>query len=132
MFQIQVTESTYRALELAARLTGMTPGGVVDRLVAQSPAPSHQAQSVNDDEGSGVAVYADYAGHRVKGTFYPLTRRIDITSGSLSGGSYKSPSAAARAVVNSLKPGVNSNRNGWSFWLLADGTGDLQSIRHRG
>ncbi|MEV5252853.1 hypothetical protein AB0K98_13965 [Streptomyces werraensis] len=35
------------------------------------------------------------------------------------------------AWVTHYKPGVNPNRNGWSFWVLDDGSGGLlQTIRH--
>ena len=128
MQTIQVSDTTYRALELAARLTGMTPGGVIERLVAQSAQePTAPAVASNPE---GVAVYADYNGERIKGVFDPVTTRIDITSGRVAGTKYKTPSAAARAVVESERPGVDSNRNGWTFWSLDDGSGrQLQAIR---
>ncbi|MGF7239465.1 MAG: hypothetical protein ACQSGP_31590 [Frankia sp.] len=77
-----------------------------------------------------VIVYADYEGHRTHGHYDGSTTRIDITSGALAGRSFKTPTGAARAVVAHYKPGVSPNRNGWSFWVLDDGSGRfLQSIR---
>lgn len=78
-----------------------------------------------------VGVYVDYEGHRTRGNYDRDTKRIDITSGPLAGQSFKTPTGAARAVVAYYKPDVNPNRNGWSFWLLDDGSGGLlQTIRH--
>lgn len=78
-----------------------------------------------------VGVYVDYEGHRTRGSYDRDTKRIDITSGPLAGQSFKTPTGAARAVVAYYKLDVNPNRNGWSFWLLDDGSGGLlQSIRH--
>lgn len=106
----------------------MTPSGVIEKLVAQtSREPTAPAGASNP---KAVAVYADYNGERIQGLFDPVTTRIDITSGQVSGTKYKSPSAAARAVVESERPGVDSNRNGWTFWSLDDGSGRrLQAIR---
>lgn len=133
MATIEVKESTKRALDLAGRLTGMTSGEVVERLVAQMSAmTTPDAQSSNGDQSAsnGVRIYADYDGQRTHAIYDPVTTRIDITSGPLSGSHHKTPSAAARAVVAQARPTVNSNRNGWGFWVIDDGSGKwLQSIR---
>lgn len=130
MYTIEVNEWTYRAIELASRLTSLEPGAVVERLVQQmSEAPAKPASAGSPP--NGVTIYADYNGQRTKGVFDPVTTRIDIIEGKIAGTSHKTPSAAARAVVEGERPGVNSNRNGWSFWYLDDGSGKfLQSIRH--
>lgn len=128
MQTIQVNDTTYRALELAARLTGMTPGGVVEKLVAQSTVEPTTEQSA--DPTDGVNVYADYNGVRIKGVFDPVTTSITIATGKLATTRHKTPSAAARAVVESERPGIDSNRNGWTFWNIDDGSGrQLQAIR---
>ncbi|MFE0362312.1 hypothetical protein [Streptomyces griseoaurantiacus] len=129
---IEVDTQTYRSLEFAARISGCTTGEVVARLVAEAsmPAPSAKESSEQPEEASGVTIYADYEGHRTQGRYDLRTTRIDITSGPLSGQSFKTPTGAARAVVAHYKPGVSPNRNGWSFWVLDDGSGKfLQSIR---
>jgi len=57
--------------------------------------------------------------------------RVEITDGPLKGNSYKTPTAAARAVVRAYNPQVNDNRNGWGFWQL-DRSGPrtwLQALR---
>lgn len=128
MRTIEVTESTFRAIELAARLTGMSLGGVVERLVAQSASPSPTKESPAPDDA--VKVYAAYNGRRVTGDFSPIAKGITITSGPLIGEYHKTPSSAARAVIKSERPDVDPNRNGWTFWLLDDGTErPLQAIR---
>ncbi|MGW3150486.1 hypothetical protein ACWDG1_38700 [Streptomyces sp. NPDC001177] len=131
---IEVDEQTYRSIEFAARMGNTTAGEVVARLVrsASVPPPAPAAASKEDAEKERkVGVYVDYEGHRTRGSYDRDTKRIDITSGPLAGQSFKTPTGAARAVVAHYKPDVNPNRNGWSFWLLDDGSGGLlQTIRH--
>lgn len=128
---IELDDHTYRSLEFAARMANTTAGEVVARLVAQASLPNpHQSPATSGGSPDVTAVYADYDGHRTHGTYDRTTTRIDITSGPLAGRSFKTPTGAARAVVAYYKPGVNPNRNGWSFWILDDGSGrSLQSIR---
>lgn len=124
--------STHRSLEFAARMSGRTAGEVVARLVAAAsmPVSTPKEETERAEASEGVGVYVVYAGHRTQGRYDPATRRIDITSGPLGGRSFKTPTGAARAVVSHYKPGVSPHRNGWSFWMLDDGSGRyLQSIR---
>lgn len=128
---VEVDERTHRSLEFAARMSGCSAGEVVARLVATAsmPAPAREETTHRESSG-GVGVFADYEGRRTQGSYYPKTTRIDITSGPLAGQSFKTPTGAARAVVALYKPGISPNRNGWSFWMLDDGSGRfLQSIR---
>ncbi len=121
---IEVDDQTYRSLEFAARMAKTTTGEVVARLVAQASVPETTAAATDAKSTSAsVNVYADYDGHRTRGVFDPTTSRIDITSGSLAGRSFKTPTGAARAIVTHHNPGVNPNRNGWLFWMLDDGSG---------
>lgn len=127
---IEVDEQTYRSIEFAARMGSSTAGEVIARLVRSASAPVVTSEEGAEGE-SKVGVYVDYEGHRTRGNYDRDTKRIDITSGPLAGQSFKTPTGAARAVVAYYKPDVNPNRNGWSFWLLADGSGGLlQTIRH--
>ena len=127
MATIDVDEPTYRSIAFAARIAGATPGEVVARLIAEAALPTEGAPDATNDQ---VAIYADYDGRRTEANFDPRTHRVDITAGPLAGRSYKTPSGAAIAVVRHHKPTVNPNRNGWGFWVLADGTGRLlQSLR---
>ncbi|MGQ4724899.1 hypothetical protein [Streptomyces tunisiensis] len=131
---IEVDAQTYRYIEFAARMGNTTAGEVVARLVRTASVPSSVPADANGQDAKAerkVDVYADYEGHRTRGSYDRDTKRIDITSGPLAGQSFKTPTGAARAVVTHYKPGVNPNRNGWSFWLLDDGSGEfVQSIRH--
>jgi hypothetical protein len=129
---IELDAQTYRSLEFAAHISGCTAGEVVARLVAEAsmPRPPTNEDSEHPEGARGEVVYADYEGHRTQGRYDPRTTRIDITSGPLAGRSFKTPTGAARAVVTHYKPGVSPNRNGWSFWILDDGSERfLQSIR---
>jgi hypothetical protein len=129
---IEVDENTSRQLEFAARIINSTPGEVVARLVAAASMPERPPASVEDGEpiGPAIAIYADYDGHRTHAVYDRDTTRVDVTSGPLSGRSFKTPTGAARAVVSHYKPDVSPNRNGWSFWVLDDGSGKfIQTIR---
>lgn len=126
MPMIQVDEQTAEKLEFAARMQGTTAGKVVSRLVHDFMAPP-----TTSDSGQTATVYALYAGHKTTGAFDRETKRLDVTSGPLKGQSFKTPTGAARAIVAHYNPAVSPHRNGWSFWLLEDGSGKpLQSIRH--
>ncbi|MEU2712187.1 hypothetical protein [Streptomyces sp. NPDC007205] len=128
---IEVDEQTYRSIEFAARMGGTTAGEVVARLVRNASMPPSAPAAAGAEKERTVDVYVDYEGHRTRGSYDRDTKRIDITSGPLAGQSFKTPTGAARAVVAHYKPDVNPNRNGWSFWLLDDGSGGtLQTIRH--
>src|SRR5262249_39946769 len=131
----EVDDQTYRSLALAARIGGCTAGDVVARLVAETsmltlPAPAALEGKQHSETVDGVAAYADYEGDRTQGRYDLKTSRIDITAGPLRGQSFKTPTGAARAVVAHYKPSVSPQRNGWSFWVLDDGSGRfLQNIR---
>lgn len=129
MPQLEIDSRTARALEFAARMAHVSPGQLVARLVDQASRGEGQLAGAEADDRVGVC--ADYAGFRTKGLYDSLTGRIDVVAGPLEGRSFKTPSSAARAVVEHYKPGVSPQRNGWSFWMLDDGSSlPLQSIRH--
>ncbi|WP_344078568.1 hypothetical protein [Luedemannella helvata] len=91
----------------------MSEGEIVRRLVATHA--DQQAEPAAQDEG--VPIYADYSGHRTRALYF-APARVQITDGPLRGRSFKTPTAAARAVVRQYNPQVNDNRNGWGFWQL--------------
>lgn len=132
MATIDVDEGTYRSIEFAARMAGISRGEVVARLIAETamlPISGRDDAGENHEHGT-VSIYADYAGQRTQGRFDCRTHRVDITAGPLAGKSYKTPSGAAIAVVSHYNPTVNPNRNGWDFWTLDDGSGRLlQTLR---
>lgn len=130
MPQLEIDARTARALEFAARMAQVSTGQLVARLVDQASRGESPMGAAADDR---VGVYADYAGYRSRGLFDPTTGRIDLGAGPLEGKSYKTPTAAARAVIQHYRPEVSASRNGWSFWLIDDGSArPLQSIRHGG
>lgn len=128
---IEVDDRTYRSLEFAARVASISAGEVVARLVADASMPNPTPSPAGSEDASKlVGIYVDYSGHRTKADFDPDTSRVDITAGPLAGRSFKTPTGAARAVVAHYKPEVSPNRNGWSFWILDDGSQRfLQSLR---
>jgi len=78
-----------------------------------------------------VPVHADYAGYRTHGLYIPGPARIEITDGPLVGKVFKSPTAAARAVVSHYRPTVSAHRNGWAFWTVTATHVPLQNIRYQ-
>ncbi|WP_380279024.1 hypothetical protein [Kitasatospora purpeofusca] len=133
MPHVEVDIQTARALEFAARMAGITPGQVVARLV-QEASPVHTREAIpTESRPTGdkrVAIHAQYEGFLTEALFDPVTGRVDITSGPLKGTSHRTPSSAARAIINHHNPKVSGARNGWSFFSLSDGSGrPLQTIR---
>lgn len=127
MATIEVDEDTKRTVSFAARMAQLTEGAIIRRLIAASA-------WVNDEpaqpRAGGVAVYADYEGHRVHAR-YIEPARVEIIDGPLAGQSFKTPTGAARAVIRHFNPDINDNRNGWTFWQI-DEPGvrrPLQAIR---
>jgi len=128
MPHIEVDEETYRNLAFAARVAGIEIGEVVTRLVALPREPS--TLELVGDEPTSIPVYADYDGHRTRACFTPGPGRVEILSGPLAGSVYRTPSEAARAVVSERRPGVNPQRNGWTFWIETATGAPIQRLRH--
>jgi hypothetical protein len=125
--QIDVDDDTYGALRIAANAAGVSVGEVVARALAalgrETPPPTPT------DPWAEVPIYAEYLGARVEAKLLPATRRVLITSGSLAGKEFATPSAAAGAVVAERNPHVNPRSNGWRFWHVAE-TGDyIDTVR---
>ena len=76
-----------------------------------------------------MAVFARHAGIRTKATFNPRTHEIAITSGSLTGHSFASPTAAMRAVITQRNPAIRSSGNGWRFWTVTATGLKIHSLR---
>jgi len=127
MASIEVDEAVKRTVSFAARMAGITEGEIVRRLIAAHALEAEEG----DRQQEGVLIYADYEGNRTRARYFPPAR-VEITDGPLKGRSFRSPTGAARAVVRHYNPGVNDNRNGWSFWQIDHGGGPrvwLRSIR---
>jgi hypothetical protein len=130
MATIEIDDQTATAIRLAADTADITPGEVIRRLVDRSR-PSSGAMKTQAAESEKVPIHAVYEGHRTAGTYEVATHRVTITDGPLTSRSFKSPSGAAIAVVTHYQPGVNPNRNGWTFWTVTNSGDLLQSLRHR-
>ena len=127
MEPLEVDEDVRQQVRLLARAWSVREGEVIRRLV--NAFVNQDAEPVAGGLVAPVAIYADYEGHHVEAEFHPATKRVSVTSGPLTGRSFKSPSGAAIAVVQALNPTVHPNRNGWSFWFLQENGQALQSIR---
>lgn len=130
MKQLDLTDSDYDRVMLLARAWQISGGEAVRRLLDDFVnTVGAQGAVVQKPADDGVPIYADYGGERVEAIYHKATKRVDITSGVLAGHSYKSPSGAAMGVVQALNPNVHNNRNGWSFWFIAENGEALQTIR---
>ncbi len=130
MGHIEVSDDTYRDLELLAASWQTTVGEAVARLIDTFTTASTPAGETADASPL-VAVHAVYAGTRTEATFDSRTRVVTITSGPLSGRSFTSPSGARAAVVRLLNPSVSPIGNGWDFWVITDTGARLHTLRQR-
>ena len=135
MPKIDIDVDTDAKLTFASAVAGVTKSEIVARLVAQAtpkmfatPAASGGVSAEPPPDGH-VFIFCDYDGHRTRGAFDLTTHRVDVVDGPLSGKSFKTPSAAASAVVADLNPSVSPNRNGWGFWRVESSGEILQTIR---
>ncbi|MFE7673642.1 hypothetical protein ACFU5N_15675 [Streptomyces albidoflavus] len=133
-YLVPLDPATGSKVDLLARAWNATPGEVVRRLVEHfesSPAPLPEDPAVAaaaSAPGQSVPVHVFYAGQRVSGVYDRKNRSLTIPHGP-GAGRHKTPSGAASAVLQALRPDVRPNRNGWSFWTV-DETGELlQSLR---
>ncbi|WP_217206571.1 hypothetical protein [Streptomyces sp. AC550_RSS872] len=124
---ISVDDATFAKVALLARAWDVTPGEAVRRLVEhfQQPAPATRPTASTDER---VAVHALYGGVRVEGEYDPVTQSLTVTEGPALG-HYRTPSGAASAVLQAVKPHVKPNRNGWSFWTITETGRLLQTLR---
>ncbi|KWT62498.1 hypothetical protein ADL21_07720 [Streptomyces albus subsp. albus] len=127
---VSLDPATASKVDLLARAWNTTPSEVVRRLVehfedSPSPLPATAAAA---SSAQPVPVHAFYAGHRISGVYDRRNRSLTIPHGP-GAGRHKTPSGAASAVLQALRPDVQPNRNGWSFWTV-DETGEtLQTLR---
>ena len=128
MAMIEVDDQTDEYLALAARVAGLSKGQVVAQLVALAKADPVPAPTSEDRR---VPIYAEYEGHRTNGLYTPGQHRIQIVDGPLADTSYKTPSEAASRVVSEYNKDVSPNRNGWTFWMIAESGQPLQTIRYQ-
>lgn len=131
MKSIELTDRDHERLMLLAKAWQISAGEVVRRLLEDFVKPDQEATTRDGMTGSeeAVPIYANYGGHRIDAVYYPATTRVEVTSGVLANRSYKSPSGAAIGVVQAYNPNVHPNRNGWSFWFIAENDQALQTIR---
>ncbi|MGN9911104.1 hypothetical protein ACTMTJ_26465 [Phytohabitans sp. LJ34] len=130
MATVDIDDTTDQYLEFAANVGGVTKGQIVAQLVAAARTRVEPPAGPKRSNQNGVAIHADYDGHRTRARFIPGPGRIEITDGPLAGTTFRTPSEAARAVVGHYKPAVSPHRNGWVFWFVTANGEPLQSIRH--
>lgn len=130
MPSVDIDDTTDQYLEFAANVAGLTKGQIVAQLVAAARVRPKPPAERKESSQNGVAIHADYDGHRTRARFITGPGRIEITDGPLAGATYRTPSKAAQAVVGHYKPTVSPHRNGWIFWIITDTGEPLQSVRH--
>jgi hypothetical protein len=122
---IEVDDDTKRTVSFAARMANVPEAAIIRRLIAATSIPA--ASSPRPPE-QGVAVYADYEGHRIRARFLE-PGRVEIVDGPLAGQSFKTPTGAARAVIRHFNPEINDNRNGWTFWQIDSESGERRALK---
>ncbi len=127
MQQLTVTDAVYEQVALLARAWAISASDVVDRLLRDFRSMEGDAASA---KAQRRAVHAIYAGVRTDGEYDSATQSLTITTGPLAGKTFSKPSGAAVALVAVLRPGVQPNRNGWSFWIDTSSGNRLQTIRY--
>jgi hypothetical protein len=126
---IVVADGVHREIDLLAVAWNTSESEVIRRLLDEYAKLAGRSGRRDDPDQNTVKIHSVYAGQRVEAIYHRDTKRVDVTSGVLTGQSYNRPSGAAIAVVQALKPGVNPSRNGWSFWVVTDTGKLLQSVR---
>lgn len=133
MGRIELDAETHARIRFAARLLGVSESEVIARAVAgisDENGPAAAVPSPARDPWAPVPIYAEYEGRRIDAEYVAATRRLIVTSAPLTGQTFKTPSAAARAVVAALNPArVATHTNGWRFWRVAETHARLDSLR---
>jgi len=128
MKQLAVADDVYDQVVLLERAWATSASDVIRRLLSEFRSAEDDGVRAKPEQ---IAVHAVYAGSRTEGLYDPVTLSLTITTGPLAGRTYTRPSGAAVALVATLSPGVNPNRNGWSFWVISKTGQRLRSIRHK-
>lgn len=128
MKQLDVADDVYEQVTLLERAWATSASEVVRRLLIEFRGAEDRSASAKSATPQ-VAVHAVYERTRTDGLYDPVTQALTITTGALAGKTFGKPSGAAVALVGAQSPGVNPNRNGWSFWVVSETGKRLQSIR---
>jgi hypothetical protein len=123
---IDIDARTLAHVRFAARVAGVSESAIV----AQAVEAFVDAGVGQRDPWEPVPIFGEYGDEQVEALYVPVTRRVTITSGPLTGDRYGSPSGAARAVVLSVNPKrLATQTNGWRFWRLISNGDRLEVLR---
>ena len=125
---VTIAASTLDRIRLLALAWQVEEGEAVARLLRHFEETAGRAGAPAAAPQGRVPVHALYGGRRFDGVFDPASRSLGIPAGPAAG-DYKTPSGAAAAVLQVVKPGVASARNGWSFWIISETGAPLQTLR---
>jgi hypothetical protein len=129
MVTVEVSALVAREMKAEAEALGIPEAQVVARWLGMSTAVGG-ATRAEAQPWTPLRLYADYVGERTDAVYVPKTRRVRVTSGPLTGRVYRTPSAAAYAVVQQASPGRAAPQgNGWRFWRLTDTGERLDALR---
>jgi hypothetical protein len=132
MVSIEVHAAAAAKIGLLARAWNVTHAVAVDRLIDEFEAGPRVPSPSSPVTHQRVPLHAEYQGVAVRGQYDPLSGSLEITDGPAAGRTFRTPSAAAIAVVSAVNPSVNPNRNGWNFWTITATGERLQRIRPNG
>ena len=128
VYEVTLRRDTYERIQLLARAWNVDASAAVDRLLTEFQRGSRVEQPRPRDKGD-VRIFTTYEGVRSEATFNRDTRRVRMDTGPLAGQTFRSPSGAAVALVQRLKPDIRPERNGWNFWMIAETGRPLATIR---
>lgn len=128
-----VPERDYQQIRFLATTLNLTDGEVVGFLLRRlAELSAHDGNAAPRQPISRQTdIHVVYEGKRVEATFDRETEAVTVSTGSLGGQRFRSPSGAAIAVVQELNPTVSPNRNGWTFWVVTATGRPLESIRYK-
>jgi hypothetical protein len=127
---VRLDVATLRLVRFAARMFEVSESEIVARAVKDYTRDHETHAAPPRDPWGPVAIYAEYRGQRITGTYLQATKRVVVTSQPLADQSFTSATGAARAVVAALNPErAAAQTNGWRFWRVEETGRRLETLR---
>src|SRR5919198_502573 len=103
----EINSANYQKLALAAKGAGVSVDEMLERILDVWLAQDEGPVARRSLDGEQMPVYAIYRSTRIEALFDPKTEGMTGTTAPIEGKKFRSPSGAARAVVEALNPKVN-------------------------
>lgn len=117
-YTVEVSALVAAEIKAEAQVLGIPEGQVVARWYGMSTTVGGAVRA-EAEPWAPLRLHAVYRGVRIDAVYVPATHRVAVLSGPVAGRNFKSPTGAARAVVEALNPGRTAVQgNGWRFWRI--------------